>query len=129
MLRDWLTLGAGAVTVAALALLLCALAFRTTGGTAAAAGAIGVCGGWALWRVRLIFRLLAAGPRLSGRVVVRRDAGHALVAYAFANRVYESTIAVRPVPGCFDPRRGDDVAIVIDPRRPTRAYFLQTLAD
>ena len=129
VLRDRLSLSAGALTALGISLCMFGLAFSWTSCAAVAALLCAAGAGWAVWRIRWIWRLLAAGPRLSGRIVRRRDLGHALVTYAFGNRVYESTIAINGGPPQFDPRRGDDVAFVIDPRQPTRAFFLQTLAD
>ena len=128
VLRDWSSLSAGALTLLGISLCVFGLAISWTSCVAVAALLCAACTGWAVWRIRWISRLLVAGPRLSGRVVRRRDLGHALVTYAFGNRVYESTIAINGPPN-FDPRRGDDVAIIIDPRQPTRAFFLQALAD
>jgi hypothetical protein len=47
------------------------------------------------------------------------------VAYAVGKRVYQSLISVAGCPASFRPLPGDDVAIVVDPQQPTRAFFLQ----
>jgi hypothetical protein len=88
-----------------------------------------VSAGIVLKRLLLVTRLLNAGPRLSGRIL--RRSGHreglrqALVAYAVGKRVYQSLISVAGCPASFRPLPGDDVAIVVDPQQPTRAFFLQ----
>ena len=125
---DWLSHSAVSLAAAGLSLSVCGLTQGSNWVAMAGAVVTAGCAGWALWRIRLISRMLAAGPRLSGRVVRRRDSGHALVTYALGNQVYESTIAVQGGPAHFDPRRGDDVAIIIDPHKPTRAFFLETLS-
>jgi len=102
VLRDWKSLVAGALTTAGLPLLVLGLTQGWSWCAVAAALVSTACVGWAVGRIRLILRLLVSGPRLSGRVVHRRDVGHALVTYAFGDRVYESTIAVQGGPAHFD---------------------------
>jgi hypothetical protein len=142
MLRDWPSLSWGLSNFLWLALVAAGLALaRWNGDTegvwswlvlgAILAVASAALGGIVLRRVLLIARLLNDGPRLSGRIIRRSENGHdlrqALVAYAVGKRVYQSLIPVAGCPVSFRPLPGDDVAIVIDPRKPTRAFFLQAL--
>jgi hypothetical protein len=144
LLRDWPSLGFVAFTALWLLPWTVGLGFAAAGGSAEGlrtllelggglALASAVFGAVAAWRVRLISRLLQHGARLSGRVLARgensEDIRHAVVAYTLSGRAYRALITVEGAPRHFDPLPGDDVAIVVDPRRPTRAFFLAMFVD
>lgn len=125
LLRDWPSLGFVAFTAMWLLPWTAGLGLAAASGSAerlrtllelggGLALASAIFGAVAAWRVRLISRLLQHGARLSGRVLAR---------------AYRALITVEGAPRHFDPLPGDDVAIVVDPRRPTRAFFLAMFVD
>lgn len=90
--------------------------------------------GWiAVRRVRLIAGLLANGPRVRGRIDSLGEnsegIGHAVVTYDYEGRPFRSIITTESFAPEFSPQPGDDVELIIDPRRPQRAFFVNMFAQ
>lgn len=89
-----------------------------------------ICVGWGLivaLRIRLIARLLAHGPRVSGRIVSlgmnSEDIEHAVVAYTYKDQSFSTIVTTESFWPGFSPQAGDEVELLVDPDRPKRAFF------
>lgn len=84
-------------------------------------------------RIRLIARLLCQGPRVAGRIVSlganSEDIRHAIVAYTYEDRAYRSIVTTESFHPGFAPQPGDEVELLVDPRRPKRAFFVKMFVD
>jgi hypothetical protein len=91
---------------------------------------IGVVVVWRIWNIRRVF---ASGEFVTGRVVFKgqnsEDVGYALLAYTHDGQEYRVKNVVEGASAESDINQGDSVELVVDPRKPSRAYIRKLFLD
>jgi hypothetical protein len=88
-----------------------------------------VCGTVVVWRVLLIRRVFAQGEVVRGRVLLvgenSEDIGYAVIVYQYQGREYRVRNVTQGAVGRGGLASDDPVDIVVDPRKPSRAFIVK----
>ena len=85
------------------------------------------------WRIRNIRRVFASGEVVTGRVVFKgansEEIAYALLAYSYDGQEYRVKNVVEGASAEVEVKQGDCVELVVDPRKPSRAYIRKMFLD